>query len=264
MVSFSLAPVRNFNSRNVPLQSSIVIYIFPSLLPPTSTVMDATKLLGLFTAYTLHYINPVLGLPGNELESSGGSFEPANRRPTPGDGSAPLPASASAVTGEEAAACSWQAGPPEGGVTYAAVLARPVAHFSQLIKPAAMGTYQPETTVSSEIDNMRMYSYMSEPLSDKPDGTTQHAQVANTCLPSGQRPNKKPIFITGVDDARIFMAWWRADCPGGLTAQLKDKNLIVVPLIVDGFRAVVSALRSLDRGGCVLSRSRRTAVCDFW
>jgi hypothetical protein len=27
---------------------------------------------------------------------------------------------------------------------------------------------------------------------------------------------------------------------------------------------VVSALRSLDRGGCVLSRSRRTAVCDFW
>jgi len=44
----------------------------------------------------------------NELASSGESLESANRRPSPGDGSTPLPASASAVTGELAAACSRQ------------------------------------------------------------------------------------------------------------------------------------------------------------
>jgi hypothetical protein len=31
-----------------------------------------------------------------------------------------------------------------------------------------------------------MFSDMSESLSDKPDGTTPHAQVNNTCLPAGQ------------------------------------------------------------------------------
>ena len=58
----SPSPVRNFNSRYVPLQSSIDAYTFPSLLPPASTLLAGTKLLRLFTAYTLHYINPVLGL----------------------------------------------------------------------------------------------------------------------------------------------------------------------------------------------------------
>jgi hypothetical protein len=57
-----------------------------------------------------------------------------------------------------------------------------------------------------------MSNDMSGPLSDKPDGTTQHAQVANTCLPAGQRPNKAPIFITGVSEARTFQAWLRAAC----------------------------------------------------
>jgi hypothetical protein len=53
----------------------------------------------------------------NELASSGESSEPANRRPAPYDGPAPLPASAPAVTGEHAASCSRQLGPPEGGVS---------------------------------------------------------------------------------------------------------------------------------------------------
>jgi len=38
----------------------------------------------------------------------------------------------------------------------------------------------------------------------------------------------------------------RASCPGGLKAQLKSENLIVVPSTADGFRAVISALRFLD------------------
>ena len=57
----------------------------------------------------------------NELASSGESFEPTNRRPAPDDGSAPLLASASVVTGEQAATCSRQIGLLEGGATYAAV-----------------------------------------------------------------------------------------------------------------------------------------------
>jgi hypothetical protein len=52
----------------------------------------------------------------NELESSGVSFEPANRHPAPGKESAPLLASASAITGEQAATCNRQLWPPERGV----------------------------------------------------------------------------------------------------------------------------------------------------
>jgi hypothetical protein len=186
----------------------------------------------------------------NELTSSGGSFEPANRCPAPGDGFVPLPASASAVTGEQAADCRRQLGPPKGGATYAAVLARPVAPLQPngSLKPTAMGSVQSEPAVSSETDNRRMSTDMSGPLSDKPDDTTPHAQVANTCVPAGQRPNKTPIFITGVSDVRSFLAWLRATCPGGITAQLKGEKLMVVPPTADGLRVVVSSLLSLDGG----------------
>ena len=93
-----------------------------------------------------------------------------------------------------------------------------------------------------------MSSDMSGLLSDMPDGPTINAQVANTCLPAGERPNKTPIFISGVRDTRAFLAWLRATCPGGLAAQLKAEKLMVVPSTANGFRAVVSALRSLDGG----------------
>jgi len=36
---------------------------------------------------------------------------------------------------------------------------------------------------------------MSGPLSNMPDGTNIKAQLANTWLPTGERPNKTPIFI---------------------------------------------------------------------
>ena len=134
--------------------------------------------------------------------------------------------------------------------TYAAVLDGPVAPFlpSGSLKPTAMDSDLSESAVSTETVNRRMSSDMSGPLSDMPDGTTNHAQVANTCLPAGQRPNKTPIFISGVRDTRAFLAWLRAACPGGLAAQLKAEKLMVVPSTADGFRAVVSALRSLDGG----------------
>jgi hypothetical protein len=105
-----------------------------------------------------------------------------------------------------------------------------------------------ESAVSSETANRRMSTDMSGPLSGMPDGVTLNAQVANTCLPAGEHPNKTPIFISGVRDTRAFLAWLRASCPGSLTAQLKSKKLMVVPSTADGFRAAVSALRSLEEG----------------
>jgi hypothetical protein len=75
----------------------------------------------------------------NEVASSGDSSESANRRPANGAGSAPLPALPS-VTGEEAAVSSRLLGPPEGGATYASVLAGPIAPHqpSGSLKPTAM------------------------------------------------------------------------------------------------------------------------------
>jgi len=84
-----------------------------------------------------------------------------------------------------------------------------------------------------------MSNDMSGPLSGMPVGTTLNAQVANACLPAGQRPNKTPIFISGVTDTRAFLAWLRESCPGGLMAQLKADKLMVVPSTADGFRAAV-------------------------
>ena len=93
-----------------------------------------------------------------------------------------------------------------------------------------------------------MSSDMSGPLSDMPNGATINAQVANTCLPAGERPNKTTIFISGVLDTRAFLAWWRASCSGGLSTQQKAEKLMVVPSTGNVFRAVVKALRSLHEG----------------
>jgi hypothetical protein len=93
---------------------------------------------------------------------------------------------------------------------------------------------------------------MSGLLCGMPDGTTPNAHVATRVASIGERPNKMPIFISGIGSiARSFLAWLRASCPGGLMAQLKSEKLMVVPSTADGFRAAVSALRSLDGGKCV-------------
>jgi hypothetical protein len=173
-------------------------------------------------------------------------MEPAHRRPAPSAGPAPLPANSSA-TSEQAADSSRQPGPSGRGATYAAVLAASVAPSqpSGTLKPTAMDSDSSEPGVSMVTPNRRMSSNVSGPLSGMPDGTTANAQVANACLPAGQRTNKTPIFISGVSNTRSFLAWLRASCPGGLKTQLKGEKLMVVPSTADGFRAVVSALRSL-------------------
>jgi hypothetical protein len=70
--------------------------------------------------------------------------------------------------------------------------------------------------------------------------------VATTCVPAGELHNKTPILISGVRDTRAFLAWLRASCVSGLTAQLKSAKLMVVELTAYGFRGAVSSLRSLD------------------
>jgi len=80
-----------------------------------------------------------------------------------------------------------------------------------------MGSDLSEPAVSSETANRRMSTDMPGPLSDKPDGTTQRAHVANNSLPAGDHPNKMPIFISGDRDAlpswpvcgRLpLVVWW--------------------------------------------------------
>ena len=131
----------------------------------------------------------------NEVASSGDSSEPANRRPAPIAGSAPLSAT-SAVTDEQAATCSRQLGHPEGGVTYAAALAGPVGPFqpSGSLKHTAMDSDPSEPAVSSEAVDRSKSSDMSGHLSDMPDSTTTHARMTNASLPAGERPNKTPNF----------------------------------------------------------------------
>jgi len=186
----------------------------------------------------------------NELASSGDISEPATRRPALGDGPSPLPASSTSATGEQAAPGGRQLGSSEGGATYAAVVAAPAAPHkpSGPLKPTAKGSDPTEPAVSSETAPRRMSTDMSGALSGMPVGTTVDAHVTNPCLPAGERPNKTPIFITGVGDTRAFLVWLRSSCPCDLTAQLKAEKLMVVPSTADGFRATICALRSLDGG----------------
>ena len=103
-----------------------------------------------------------------------------------------------------------------------------------------------ERGVSMETTERLMSPDMPGPLSGKPDDTTDNAHVANACFPARQRPNKTPIFIAGVSHTRNFLPWLPASCSGGLMAQLKSEKLMVVPSTAEGFRAAVSALRSLE------------------
>ena len=188
----------------------------------------------------------LLSAPKRKTEELSGSecpSEPASRRPAPEH--LLLRATATA-TGEQAASGSRQPGSSGVGSTYAAVLSASVAPSqpSGTLKPTAMGSDSSESVVSMETSERGMSQDMSGPLSGTPDGTTNNAHVANACIP-GQRPNKTPIFISGVSDTRSFLACLRASCPGGLMAQLKAESLMVVPSTADRFRAAVRALLSL-------------------
>ena len=79
-----------------------------------------------------------------------------------------------------------------------------------------------------------------------PQSATSSTQVDNTAAPAAERQNRTPIYITGVRNTRSFLSWLRALCPSGLSAQVKGERLMLVPATAAGFRAAVTALRSLD------------------
>jgi hypothetical protein len=162
-----------------------------------------------------------------ELSSADCTNEPSSCRPAPGHLFEEGP-EVQDTTGKLAAQSSRQLGSAEGRLAYATV----VAGAASLQKPSgphkstANGSASAEPAASPEAVISRMsFEDMSGPLCCMPDGATTNAQVAtSSAAPIGEQPNKKPIFIAGVRDTRFFLAWLRAYCPGGLTAQLKSRS----------------------------------------
>jgi hypothetical protein len=184
-----------------------------------------------------------------ELSSSDSPSEPTSRRPAPGhlfvDG-----LEAQGTTGELAAQSSWQFGSTEGGLASATVVAG-VASLQQPSVPhksEAKGSDSSAPAASPEAATRRMSLVnVSGPLCSMPNGTTQSAQVAtNSATPAAERQNKTPIYVSGDTDTRGFLTWLRASFQSGLLAQIKPENLILVPRTAEGFRATVSALRTLE------------------
>ena len=182
------------------------------------------------------------------LADSGGSSVPAAKCPAPDVDSAQLPPSTSRATGEQAAFGGRHVVSPVGGATYTAVAAATAVpqQPSGPLKPTAKGSDPSEPTISHKMAKRRMSLDMSGRMSGMPGCTTTNAQVGNASLPAGVCINRTPIFNSGFNDTRPFLAWLRESCPSQLSAQLKAENLVVFPATADGFRGAVSALRSLD------------------
>ena len=96
-------------------------------------------------------------------------------------------------------------------------------------KPAAKGSDPSAPAASPEAAIGRMsFVYVSLPLCDMPDGTTQSAKVANNSAdPAVEKQNKTPIYVSGVTDMRGFLTWLRASCQSGLSAQIKWENIML-------------------------------------
>jgi hypothetical protein len=174
-----------------------------------------------------------------ELGFSADSSDPAKRRPATCVEPTPLEKHSSDATSDQVASGDRQLESPESEMTYAAVIAEPVAPQKPngLLKPTSSGFDSSEPAVCSETATRRMSSDMSGPLSGTPIGTTENTHMANTCVPAGQGPNKTPILLSGVADNRAVLAWLSASCPSDLTAQLKSEKLMVIQSTADGFRA---------------------------
>jgi hypothetical protein len=87
---------------------------------------------------------------------------------------------------------------------------------------------------------------VSGPLSVTPIGTTPTTAQVDKVVPHGERLNKTPVYVSGVKSTRKFLDWIRAKSESKLVAQMKGEILMLVPETADGFRATISALRSLD------------------
>jgi hypothetical protein len=183
--------------------------------------------------------NPAAKRKAEDLSSSDGSAGPATRRPAPRPLNGPC---APGTSGEAAVSCKPL--PGKDVPAYAVVVAGYVnpQQSGGPPKPSAKGSDTFEPAVSSVAASRRMSADISGPLDGMPAGTTLTDKVA----PASERPNKTPIFLSGVSNSRGFLTWLRTQCPSSLSTQLKAEKLVTVPGTADGFRATVSALRSLD------------------
>ena len=75
--------------------------------------------------------------------------------------------------------------------------------------------------------------------------------ATNNAAPAANRQFKTTVYVSGFTDTRSFLTWLRASFQSGLSAQIKGDKLMLVPRSAEGFRATVSALRSLDWSKCV-------------
>jgi hypothetical protein len=172
---------------------------------------------------------PITGKRKVEFSCSDGLITPAARRPAPdtqGTSDAPTPST------------SRKLGDTAGKLAYVAVLPGDTypRKSSGQPTPIATGSDYSEPAASCEAANSSMCVDMSGSLGSMPAATTEAGAV-----PAGERPNITPVFVTGVTDT-----WLRTSCPSSLSAQMKGEKLMIVPGTADGFRATVSALRSLD------------------
>ena len=179
-----------------------------------------------------------------ELATSGVSMQPAIRRQASDAGSATL-SRTSPVTGEQYAVSSRQLGSPllsgciggtcrsESAKTVAEAQSRRFRNFEPAIETEIAKSRKSKQHVCA-YDRHAIWPILN-------------AQVANTCVPTGERLNKRPILISGVSDTHAFLAWLRQSCLIGSTAQLKGKILTVVPSNAEGFQIAITSLRSLAR-----------------
>jgi hypothetical protein len=170
---------------------------------------------------------------------------PAVQRPSRSP-SAPADASAQRLCPQPST--SRGSTPSTSWLPYAEVIAgRAIPHPSSgPLKPIAKGSAHANSAVSSKTALRRNSSELPGHLSGMPAGATFLQAHEINVVPAGQKRKKTPIVITGVSDTRGFSAWLRATCRSSFTAQIKAERLVLVPETADGFRATVTALRSLD------------------
>jgi hypothetical protein len=166
--------------------------------------------------------------------------EPLSQREAPADASAQRPCPEPSTSRGSTLAT--------GGLAYATVVAgRTIQpNPSRPLKPIAKGSAHADPAATSEAALRRNSSELSGPLNGMPAGATSLQAPGVNVVPAGQRRNKTPIFVTGVSDTPGFLAWLRAASRSSLTAQIKAELLVLVSETADGFRAMVTALRSLD------------------
>ena len=155
----------------------------------------------------------------NELAISWGSMYPVNSSPTSGVGSAILSA-ISFVTGEQDFVSTRQIAPPKVKVTYAAVLVAPVdpIHSSGSMKPQRC-----IRTCRYEVFHPRQPTDTCLVTCPRLWATSLIAPLYPPCYQQ-ESPIREILFISGFDEAHLYLAWLRGSCHAVLKIKIKGAN----------------------------------------